>query len=170
MLTTMIQAIAVLLLTAIIAIGCVDYRIEINDRLIYSPTPLFTDFLIADKALNNCVKQHISSEGITAASQLSNLNCGHAGIDSLLGLESFSKLEGLKLSHNQIGDLGPIVQLTLLQQLYLDNNKLSDISPLALLRTLKTIDLHGNEKLSCAHVEATLGNHEIKIILPEQCN
>jgi Leucine-rich repeat (LRR) protein len=158
-----------LALFGIILGGCADYRFEINDRLVYSPTPLFGDFSIKDQALNDCVKQHINSQGITAASQMITLNCGHAGIKSLAGLEHFSALEGIKLSYNSISDLRPLAQFSHLKELYLDNNKLTHIKPLSALSKLEKLDLRGNPKLVCHQLENSLSRDRLEILLPSHC-
>lgn len=169
MLIKLSKLFAGLVLSGIILIGCADYRFEINDRLVYSPTPLFSDFLIKDQALNNCVKQHINSEGVSAVSQLIVLNCGHADISDLAGLERFSALEGIKLSHNNIDNIRPLAGLSQLNELYLDNNQISDIGPLALLGKLQTLDLHGNPKLACAPLKSFLNRKDLIITLPAHC-
>ncbi len=169
MLTKLTKLLTALTLTGIFLSGCADYRFEINDRLVYSPTPLFSDFLIRDKALNNCVKQHINTEGFTAAAQVITLNCGHAGISDLAGLERFSALEGIKLSHNTISNIRPLAQLSQLKELYLDNNQILDIGPLAVLTKLETVDLHGNPELDCAQLKHSLSTDELTITLPSHC-
>jgi Leucine-rich repeat (LRR) protein len=169
LLTKLTKVFTGLVLSGITLLGCADYRFEINDRLVYSPTPLFSDFSIKDQALNNCVKQHINTEGFTAAAQMITLNCGHAGISSLAGLERFSALEGIKLSHNTISDIRPLAQLSQLKELYLDNNQVLDIGPLAVLSKLETLDLRGNSELGCTQLKHSLNSEELLIILPSHC-
>lgn len=102
--------------------GCADYEFSVNDKLVYTPLPLFSDFLLADPALQTCVSQTISDEKITSAELLERLNCSHAGIQSVEGLDGFTHLKVLNLGHNKLRDVGSLSLLPQLQQLNLFGN------------------------------------------------
>ena len=153
---------AFLLLTA-----CENYDFKVNERVVYSPAPLFQDFDIPDEALRTCLEQAIVDNGIRAAGQLSTLNCSHAGIEALDGLATFTGIKLLKLSSNNIRNLVELGQLTLLDELYLDNNQVVDPVPLYQLPALRFVDLSGNPTLQCPR-GAALGRIE-SVTLPSHC-
>lgn len=129
--------------------GCESYDFTVNDKLVYTPKPLFSDFDVPDPALYECIKQGIIDAKITSASQLTSLNCSHAGIEILHGLEVFTGLIQLKLSSNKIRNLAEISTMTILEELYLDDNVVVDPVPLYQLRTLRLLDLSDNPRLQC---------------------
>ena len=135
------------LLALILALGgCADYEFSVNDKLVYTPLPLFSDFSLADPALQTCVSQTISDEKITRVELLEKLNCSHAGISSLEGLDQFANLQILNLGQNQLRNVGV----------------------LSLLTELERVNLDGNPELDCASV----GNWQtsIELTLPPHCN
>jgi hypothetical protein len=83
--------------------GCQQYEVNLNGRTLYRPAPLFSDFVLADKALSACVKQTILDRAITRQEDLVSLKCTYASIESLEGLERFTQLQVLDLRHNRIG-------------------------------------------------------------------
>ncbi len=147
--------------------GCSDLDFKINDKTVYSPRPLFTDFEVADAALKACLEQAIIDQKVTLANELLSLNCSHAKISTLDGLELFTGLTQLKLSSNQIRNLVPLVPMSSLESLYLDNNQVIDPVPLYDLLSLAMLDLSGNPSLQCPSGQALLRLEEI--ILPEHC-
>tara|TARA_B110000444_G_C18822162_1_gene588323 strand:- start:1488 stop:2000 length:513 start_codon:yes stop_codon:yes gene_type:complete len=157
------------ILSAIILVGCTEYSFKVNNRLVYSPAPLFSDFLIKDQALNECVKQHINTQRITAAAQMITLNCVHAGIQNLSGLEQFSGLQGIKLSHNAIKNISPLTKLSQLRELYLDHNQVSKIDLLTGLTRLKKLDLKSNPELICSQVKRLTNLETLIILTPFHC-
>ena len=147
--------------------GCESYDVTVNDRLVYTPKPLFSDYTIDDSALSECVDQAIIDAKITGAGQLTTLNCSHSTISSLAGLATFSGLTRLKLSSNDIRNLLELQAMKNLQELYLDNNVIVDPVPLYDLRALQVLDLSGNATLQCPGADAMLGIEELE--LPAHC-
>lgn len=141
---TPLLALLLLLLPA-----CENYDFKVNERVVYSPHPLFTDFDVPDQALRDCLEQAIVDLVVTAASRLNSLNCSHAGIADLSGLSTFTGLSTLKLSSNNILNLVELEKLTSLQVLFLDNNQVVDPVPLYQLPALRELDLSGNPDLQC---------------------
>ena len=147
--------------------GCESYDVPVNYRLVYTPTPLFSDYTIDDSALSKCVDQAIIDGKFTGAGQLTTLNCSHSTISSLAGLATFSGLTRLKLSSNDIRNLLELQAMKNLQELYLDNNVIVDPVPLYDLRALQVLDLSGNATLQCPGADAMLGIEELE--LPAHC-
>lgn len=148
--------------------ACENYDFKVNDRVVYSPHPLFDDFDLPDPALRACVKQAIQDHVITAVLQLNTLNCSHAGISDLSGLATFTGLSSLKLSSNEIRNLVELGALTSLELLYLDNNQIIDPVPLYDLPALQSLDLSGNPDLQCPRTTGLLRVEQV--VLPEHCN
>ena len=48
--------------------GCTGYAVSLNDNPIYNPPTLFSDYQIADSALQECVQQSIEDQSVTEAS------------------------------------------------------------------------------------------------------
>ena len=129
--------------------ACGNYDVTFNDRVVYTPDPLFTDFDIPDPGLRKCVEQAINDNLVTSASGLAGVSCTNAGIASLAGLSTFTQIEQLTLSDNSISDISELESLTVLQVLYLDNNQVVDAVPLYQLPALRLVDLTGNPGLRC---------------------
>jgi Leucine-rich repeat (LRR) protein len=129
--------------------GCENYDFKVNERVVYSPKPLFTDFEVPDEALRACLEQAIADGIVTAAASLTSLNCSHAGISDLTGLSTFTGLTSLKLSSNKVRNLVELGALTSLVDLYLDDNRIVDPVPLYQLPALQVLDLSGNPELQC---------------------
>ena len=139
-----------LLLPALLLIAaCESYDFTVNENLVYSPKPLFSDFEAADSALQQCLEQAVVDGKITSASELHILNCSHAGVNSLAGIERFTGISRLKLSSNSIRDISPLAALTILEVALLDNNQLIDTTPLVQLSALRELNLVGNDELLC---------------------
>ena len=158
---------AITCLALVLLAACENYDFKVNERVVYSPTPLFKGFNTPDEALHNCLEQAIADNGIRAAGELSALNCSHAGIEILDGLATFTGTKTLKLSSNNIRNLVELGQLTLLEELYLDNNQVVDPVPLYQLPALRFVDLSGNPDLQCPRIGAfaTLES----VVLPGHC-
>jgi len=129
--------------------ACGNYDFTINNRVVYTPDPLFTDFDIPDPGLRKCVEEAINDYRVTAASELAGISCTRAGIQSLAGLATFTQIEQLTLSSNEVSDISELGSLTVLQVLYLDNNRVVDAVPLYNLPALRLVDLTGNPNLRC---------------------
>lgn len=147
--------------------ACESYDFTVNDKLVYTPKPLFSDFDTPDAALDDCIKQGIIDAKITSASELTSLNCSHAGIESLQGLSAFEGLTHLKLSSNKIRNLAEIAKISTLQELYLDDNVVVDPVPLYRLPALRLLDLTHNSTLQCP-VQSEFPVIE-SLQLPEHC-
>ncbi len=147
--------------------ACGNYDFTINDRVVYTPDPLFTDFDIPDPSLRKCVEVAINDNLVTSASGLAGVSCTSAGITSLAGLSTFTQIEQLTLSDNSISDINDLESLTVLQVLYLDNNQVVDAVPLYQLPALRLVDLTGNPGLRCAASGSLL--RVGSVALPRHC-
>lgn len=154
------------LFTLLVA-GCGPYDVKVNERVVFSPRPLFSDFELADSALRTCVEQAITDGNVTAAPELETLDCSHAGITDLAGLGVFTGITRLKLSSNNIRNLVELSRLSLLQTLHLDDNAVVDPVPLFDLPALQELDLSGNTALQCPASSALL--NVSKLTLPGHC-
>ena len=158
------------LLLAVLALaGCADYRFTVNERVVYSPAPLFKAFDVPDPALRACLKQHIADASVTAAEALTELNCSHAGVSDLAGLQVFSHLVRLKMSSNAISDLAFLADMSALQVLYLDDNRLRDINTLRGLAELEYLNLAKNDGIDCRQLEFFQPVSSLELVPPEHC-
>jgi Leucine-rich repeat (LRR) protein len=147
--------------------ACESYDFKVNDKVVYSPAPLFSDYEIPDQALRDCLQQAIADKVVTGPSQLDTLNCSHAGISDLSGLATFTGLTSLKLSSNNIRNLVELGTLSGLQELILDNNQIIDPVPLYQLPALQVLDLSGNPALQCPQHNGLL--RVTTLSLPAHC-
>lgn len=147
--------------------ACGNYDFTINDRVVYTPQPLFTDYEVPDEGLRKCIEQAIEDNLVTAASQLDALSCTRAGIENLAGLSTFTQIEQLTLSSNRIRDISELGALTVLQVLYLDDNQVIDAVPLYQLPALRLVDLSANPALRCPASGSLLRVEAV--ILPRHC-
>ena len=120
-------------------------------------------------ALRACLQQHIADGSITAAEQLTDLNCSHAGVTGLDGLRAFPLLVRLKLSSNTIEDLAPVADMAALRELYLDGNRLRDVTPLRGLPELEFLDLSANELIPCQQLEFFQRQPRLQLEPPRHC-
>jgi|TARA_B110000967_G_scaffold200713_1_gene236911 Leucine-rich repeat (LRR) protein len=128
-------------------LACDRYQVTLNDRELYRPPIIFTDYAISDAALRDCVGQAIVDEAIGEPEQLEQLNCSYAGISNLSGLGRFSQLKSINLS----------------------NNNLRNLRPLMFFGSLETLNLANNSELFCIELD-TLETLVIKeLIRPEIC-
>lgn len=151
----------------ILLCACQGYDFRVNDKIVYSPTPLFSDFTTEDEALTGCLEQAINDGAITAADQLIALDCSFAGIENLEGLSTFTSLIALRLSANKVRNLLEISKLVTLEQLYLDDNQIIDPVPLYPLRALLYVDLSSNPALQCP--SKGVFEHVETVLLPQHC-
>ena len=159
-----------LLLACLALSGCADYRFTVNERVVYNPAPLFRDFDVPDSALRDCLEQHIADASVTAAEELSELNCSHGGVSDLTGLPIFSRLVRLKLSSNAITDLAPLADMNALQELYLDANRVRDITPLRGLPELAYLNLAANGDIRCQQLEFFRRQPPLELVAPVHCS
>ena len=152
--------------------ACKDYSVSLNQKVVYSPAPVFTQFTINDGHLHDCVEQTIADLRITKAEELKQLNCSHAGITNLAGLEVFTAITQLNLSENALTNISQLSNLTRLEVLILSKNNLTSAEPLLHLLHLKTLDIAENKNLACGDLQqlrANFSKEGLKINLPEQC-
>ncbi|MEH6588841.1 MAG: hypothetical protein V7746_01225 [Halioglobus sp.] len=136
-------------LTLLFLSACETYDFSVNEKRVYTPKPLFTDYSIADPALRTCVKQAISNGKVANPSQLEVLSCRDAGISKLVGLEVFTGLNRLNLTDNSIRDISTLAALTSLVELRLGGNGIIDTTPLLDLPALVELDLENNPQMLC---------------------
>jgi Leucine-rich repeat (LRR) protein len=134
-------------LTFLFLIGCERYQVTINERQIYAPEQLFTDYQIPDPGLNSCIKQAILDRSIKRAEGLRSINCSYAGISNLDGLKRFTGLTTINLA----------------------NNNLTDIKTLMFFGQLSRLDLSGNESVPCTDIEALRELLPSELVAPENC-
>jgi len=119
-------------LALLVLAGCENYQVTLNEREIYSPPVLFTDYQIADAGLRACIEQTIIDQSIDRAEQLTALLCTYSGIETLTGLGRFNQLKTINLA----------------------NNKLKNIKPLMFFGQLQRVDLSDNPNLNCADIRS----------------
>lgn len=166
-----LSAIGGLFLVAIIT-GCKSYSVSLNNNMVYTPPSLFKDFTIADTHLRACVEQTIIDKHITKAEDLKQLNCSHAGISSLSGLEKFYSIEQLNLSENRLQSIAQLSNFSKLKVLILRKNNLTSAEPVLHMLALQELDISDNAKLACGDLKQFAKNaHQgnLKLTLPEQC-
>jgi len=149
--------------------GCQDYSFSVNEKTLYEPPRLFSDFSIDDATLRACVEQAIRDGRVTAADQLRELNCSSAGIRSLAGLESFSGLRQLGFDRNLIEDLSPLYALKTLELLQVRENRLRMLSSQLCTTGLKRIAVAGNANLDCKALDELEGCGIQILDAPEHC-
>jgi len=135
------------IITMMTLLSCERYQVTLNEREIYTPPILFSDFQILDLALRTCVTQAISDQKISKPQDLKLLNCTYAAITQLDGLERFTNLETINFS----------------------NNKLADIKPLMFFGGLKRLDLRGNSGLSCKDLRSLELLLAADLLKPQSC-
>lgn len=152
--------------------GCKTYSVSLNNNIVYTPAPLFKDYIIDDAHLRSCVEQTITDEKITKADELKQLNCSHAGIKSLAGLEKFHQIEQLNLAENTVESIAPLSNFGQLRVLILRKNNLTSAEPLLHMLALRELDVSDNAKLNCGDLKQVAANFhqgDLKLVLPEQC-
>ena len=147
--------------------ACASYDLTLNDKLIIRSQHLFTDYQIEDRSLSRCIKQAIVDNNISQAYELEHLNCSHAGIASLNGLEGFPHLRRARLSHNEIRDIDNIRTLHKLEVLQISNNHIINPLPALNLLQLRELDVSHNPNLKCP-TKLQLAKIN-KIMLPKHC-
>jgi Leucine-rich repeat (LRR) protein len=147
--------------------ACQGYDFKVNDKVVYAPNPLFSNFTVADPGLYNCLKQAINDGVVSEPEQLTTLDCSFAGIESLDGLSTFTGLTALRLSANKVRNLVELSKIVTLQELYLDDNQIIDPVPLYELPALSKLDLSGNPALQCPKPGSLA--QVATVILPQHC-
>ncbi|MFV0476457.1 MAG: hypothetical protein ACK5ME_01330 [Parahaliea sp.] len=148
--------------------SCKTYDIFVNDTVLYTPRPLFTNYTMVDPALQDCVKSAIDRYKVSEATQLQILSCSDMGINTLTGLAVFTGLRQLNLSDNALSDISELSSLGALSEVDLGNNHIVDALPLAELQALDMVDLTNNQTLRCPKRQALL--RVVALHLPSHCN
>lgn len=164
-----LSSIAAISLTIIVT-ACSKYSLMLNDGVVYSPTPFFKDYTIADRNLSNCVAQTIIDRQVKTAQQLQRLVCTSAGIESLVGLDTFKQLRQLNLNSNALQDLKGIAGLSKLEVLDVSENSIAEASILLTLLSLKRLNIEQNATLRCAEVEQLGSFSQAVLKLPKHCS
>ena len=147
--------------------GCQGYDFKVNDKVVYRAPTVFSDFSVGDPALAACIEQTIADQDITQPAQLTALNCSHAGIANLEGIEVFTGLAAVRLSSNNIADVQPLARLPDVLELYLADNQIENAAPLLQLEKLRHLDLSGNTSLACPAAAGAGG--VATLVLPDHC-
>lgn len=134
-------------LTFLFLMGCDRYQVTINERQIYAPKQLFSNYQIPDSGLNSCIKQAIIDKSIQRAEDLRSINCSYAGISNLDGLKRFTGLTTINLA----------------------NNRLTNIRQLTFFGQLSRLDLSGNESLACTDIETLRELLPTELVAPQNC-
>lgn len=128
--------------------ACNQYAFTLNTRELYSPPPLFSDYDLEDSALKACVQQTIADQNVREADQLGLLICSHAGVQSLVGLETFEGVEQMNLS----------------------NNRLTQVDELLLLPRLQIVQIDGNPDLQCGTLDSLAAQGVTIASAPQHCH
>lgn len=152
--------------------ACSSYDVTINDQVVYTPPPLYSDFSIADPALSECLKSTIRERQIVKAGQLSELLCPAGNISSLEGITQFPNITKLGLGNNKLKDLAGVQVLTQLQHLDASGNNLTELTELNGLKKLRYVDLRRNNALVCTSIDRDAimtASDNLKLELPQHC-
>ena len=142
------------ILAVLLAAACSSYDFTINEKLVYSPKPLFSDYSATDPALHSCLEQSIAEQKASSAADLQILNCSHAGVTELEGLAVFTGISEL-------------AALPYLEVLHLENNQIVDLRPLLELHALRELRVSGNPGIQCASGASLIVIETLA--LPEHC-
>lgn len=155
------------ILAVLLAAACSSYDFTINEKLVYSPKPLFSDYSATDPALHSCLEQSIAEQKASSAADLQILNCSHAGVTELEGLAVFTGISKLKLSSNKLTSISELAALPYLEVLHLENNQIVDLRPLLELHALRELRVSGNPGIQCASGASLIVIETLA--LPEHC-
>ena len=144
-----------LLLVIFYLSACQDYLISVNQKVVYEPPILFSEYSIADHELKECVRKTIQEQALTRAEQLEKLGCPAGNIELLDGLEVFSNLKAVGFADNKIRNIEPLAGLGRLERINLANNEIKDVVALQGLKGVKYLNLSGNAGLSCGRIAET---------------
>ena len=119
--------------------GCADYAVTFNNKSIITPVALYQSKNIIDNALRNCIEHTIVHQKITDPKMLRVLDCSHAGIVELDGIQQFLYLSEVRLKNNSLAGLAPLLLLDELTLVDLNNNTNIDCNDLRQLRNRGSI-------------------------------
>src|SRR5690606_4285967 len=160
------------LLSCFLLLGCKQYSVSLNEKVLYTPAPLFTHFSLADRQLQSCVDQTIKDLKATKAQDLTSLNCSHAGIESIEGLGIFTELQHLHRANNSISNISALTSLPKLETLILRDNKVTEGAPLLNLLHLLHLDISNNAQFDCQiaiQLRQNLSPLKPRLTFPEHC-
>ncbi len=164
---TLLASLVVICIATLAACG--NYAVTFNERPVYTPPPLLTDYQVADPRLETCLAQTIADQRITSAGALQRLSCSYAGIRSLEGIARFSQLRLLDLSDNQLTDLSALSTLSQLAHVDVSHNNLTSAAALLSLLRLQYLNIDHNPDLPCGDLRQLAAGFSGKLILPQQC-
>jgi hypothetical protein len=150
------------LTASFLTLGCKNYSVSVNEKVVYTPPSVFKDYQLADSKLKDCVEQTIYDLHISSAEELTRLNCSNAGISSLIGLDKFFALKELNLADNQLVDVSVIGSLGRLEKLELTNNNIRNAEPFLHLLHLQQLNLENNPDLDCKLLDQLTKNLSIQ--------
>ena len=134
-------------LMVVLLFGCANYAVTLNNKSIITPIVLYQTKKIIDNAFNECVKQTIIDKQIKHPQMLKTIDCGHAGIEKLDGIQQFFALSEVRFQ----------------------NNNLTSLTPLFFLEKLTLVDLHNNTNIECADLRQLRGRDSIKALVDNIC-
>jgi Leucine-rich repeat (LRR) protein len=134
-------------LMVVLLSGCANYAVTLNNKSIITPTVLYQTKKIIDNAFNECVEQTIIDQQIKDPQTLRTIDCGHAGIEKLDGIQQFAALSEVRFQ----------------------NNNLTSLTPLFFLDELTLVDLHNNTNIDCADLRQLRGRDSIKALVDNIC-
>ncbi|MGI9286845.1 MAG: leucine-rich repeat domain-containing protein [Pseudomonadales bacterium] len=159
-----------LLFLFLVLSACANYDVKINEKVVYSPPPLFLDFSLTDRALQNCVEQTITDQGATKAEQLTRLICTNGDIRSAEGIEIFSGLQQLNLNNNSLQNISALAGLPALRNLSLASNKIKTVMPLTESTALLQLNVKNNPTLDCATLLELMNQvPALQVTMPTHC-
>ena len=136
-----------IMLMVVLLSGCANYAVTLNNKSIITPTVLYQTKKIIDNAFNECVEQTIIDQQIKDPQTLRTIDCGHAGIEKLDGIQQFAALSEVRFQ----------------------NNNLTSLTPLFFLDELTLVDLHNNTNIDCADLRQLRGRDSIKALVDNIC-
>ena len=134
-------------LMVVLLSGCANYAVTLNNISIITPIVLYQTKKIIDNAFNECVKQTIIDKQIKHPQTLKTIDCSHAGIEKLDGIQQFFALSEVRFQ----------------------NNNLTSLTPLFFLDELTLVDLHNNTNIDCADLRQLRGRDSIKALVDNIC-
>ena len=143
-----------LVASSVLLISCsTNYRLVLNDNVLYTPTGRAPPSLLSDSSLQGCLNLQFASAGHESPESITLLACPSSSVQSLAGISELSNLEQLELSDNSIIDLSPLSSLRNLRILSIRNNRITDINALLPLPILRFVALQGIYRLPCRQLE-----------------
>ena len=101
--------------------ACQNYSLKLNGNAL-NAEPVFSNFVVADKHLAACIKEHLFDQHATKAEDLKQLYCPQRSIKSLQGLETFNHLLSVKINGNAVTTLAPLMALSSVEEVNLEGN------------------------------------------------